>query len=920
LEAARFTIKGIKHITLGPPTPLFYRIWKNLPFCAVPGRLFLRIYNCSGCSENRVENRSPIERRLMKNQAWGPIMKLLRLWQCRQFSGESRIARRPRRALKRQVHLRAERLEEREVPSGSTFAVTSTSDGGAGSLRQAILDANAASSAAAIIFNIPGSGVQTIRPSTPLPIISVPVTLDGTTQPGFSGTPLIQLDGSQAIGQAPSGLTLFGGNSTVQGLVINRFGGFGITLAQKGGDVIQGNYIGTDATGRPALGNYGGIVVACNRNRIGTNGDGVNDAAERNLISGNLGGGGGVDIGSNGNVVAGNYIGTDVTGTRALANSFGIALGGTANLVGTTGNDVDDAAERNLISGNQYDGVAIPNGDHNAIAGNYIGTDITGSLALGNGLASVDLYQGAHANRIGTSGTSKNPADERNLLSGNALFGVDIRDAGTTQNLVAGNYIGTDVTGSKPLGNLNYGVYLEPGSGYNIIGGTAFGAGNLISANGSSTYPGDGVYLSSSNSNLVQGNLIGTDASGENGSGNAGYGVAILNSSFNLIGGVTAGENLISANHLDGILVFGAGSAGNVIEGNFIGTDATGTFPLGNLSSGVDISSSAAGTTVGGTAPGAGNLISGNGTLGLAGDGVLLNYVADTLVQGNRIGTDRTGARPLGNAYQGVNIINSFQNMVAGNVIGFNGGDGVLVAFGGTGNLISQNSIHQDGGLGINLQPVGEPPHTVTPNHPGGGTDGPNNLQNFPVLSDADTVGGSTVLEGFLNSTASTTFTLEFFSNAVLNPSGYGEGMHFLGSTSVTTDGTGNVFFSFTVSFMLPAGSFITATATDPGQNTSEFSQGIGLTFDVPLLGANRPYLVNQDGSQSPLALQSSKRDGDRHGYYRTTERLANADRGIIRMQTWGQFQAFSTEDARAASDLIFQDAARFSTFIHFRK
>jgi ELWxxDGT repeat protein len=669
------------------------------------------------------------------------------------------------------------------VAAGNVFKVTNVADSGPGSLRQALLDANATPGVDVVAFNIPGSGVQTIQPLTRLPIITVPLILDGATQPGFAGTPIIQLDGSQETGGSPDGLVLFAGNCTVRGFVINRFATEGIIIEQNGGNVIQGNYIGTDATGTQALGNYGAILIDSSGNLVGTNGDGVNDAGERNVISGNRGSNGGVLIDSNQNIVAGNYIGTDVTGTQPLGNTFGVAIVGTGqfNVIGTDGKGSNQAAKGNVISGN-----------------------------LGNG---VVISQASN-------------------------------------NVVAGNYVGTDAMGMGPLGNADNGIYLV-GASSNTVGGTAPGAGNVISGNSTTALYGSGVFLSGSTSNLVQGNLIGTDMGGQYGIGNAGYGVAINNGATNIIGGTTAAaRNVISRNGLAGVSVFG-NTTGNLVEGNFIGTDREGTLALGNASGGVQVGGGAANNIVGGTAAGAGNLISGNGSSALFGAGVTLFGAGTTgnLVQGNLIGTDVTGAQPLGNYYQGVTIESSASlNTIggttagAGNVIAFNPGDGVLIYQDGTGNRISQNSIHSNGGLGINLEPVGEPFHLVTPNHSGGSQGGPNNLQNYPVLTGVVSASGATTVSGSLNSTANTTFTLEFFSDTVLNPSGYGEGEAFLGSIPVTTDANGNVTFQASFPMAVPAGQFVTATATDPGNNTSEFSQGQPVASPPPPAAAGAPY------------------------------------------------------------------------------
>ena len=194
----------------------------------------------------------------------------------------------------------------------SMFVVTTAGDSGAGSLRQAILDANAHSGADTIVFNIPGSGLHTITPSTALPTISDPVTIDGSTQPGFTGSPIIELNGSQA-GANVDGLRITAGSSVVSGLVINRFSSDGVELSGNGGNIVEGCFIGTDATGTVDRGNaFRGLNIASSNNTIGGTA-----AAARNVISGNDNTGIFMTAGTTGNLVQGNFIGTERRGHRS---------------------------------------------------------------------------------------------------------------------------------------------------------------------------------------------------------------------------------------------------------------------------------------------------------------------------------------------------------------------------------------------------------------------------------------------------------------------------------------------------------------------------------------------------------------------------------------------------------------------------
>jgi hypothetical protein len=262
------------------------------------------------------------------------------------------------------------------------------------------------------------------------------------------------------------------------------------------------------------------------------------------------------------------------------------------------------------------------------------------------------------------------------------------------------------------------------------------------------------------------------------------------------------------------------------IEGNFIGTDPSGTLDRGNLEHGVVIWESS-NVTVGGSSPAARNLISGNGT-----HGVLIGS-AWNQVSGNLIGTQSNGKSPLGNSGHGVAIISTsnsaaFDNLVGGtapgwaNTIAFNGGDGIAIFYAQTASLINaynsvySNSIFSNKGLGIDLADNGP-----TPNDAGDADTGPNFQQNYPVLSSAKkSAAGKTTIKGKLNSAPNQVFTVQFFSN----PKGTNEGRNYIGQKIVTTDGTGNFSFTFATTKKVALGQNMTATAMDPSGNISEFS------------------------------------------------------------------------------------------------
>jgi titin len=249
------------------------------------------------------------------------------------------------------------------------------------------------------------------------------------------------------------------------------------------------------------------------------------------------------------------------------------------------------------------------------------------------------------------------------------------------------------------------------------------------------------------------------------------------------------------------------------VQGNYIGTDVSGTAALGNGSDGIAILNGSD-STVGGTTAAAANVISANG-----GSGVLLSgaNAMSNLIEGNFLGTDTSATLNLGNAANGVTIQNASINTIggtaagAGNVIAFNGNDGVLVDT-GTGNAILSDLIFANGNLGIQLLNNG------------------NNNQAAPQLLAAHQTGSGTMIVGKLRSTPNSTFPVQLFSDPSADPSGLGEGQQLLGTVTVTTNAAGITTFVLTIPTMVPAGQILTATATDANNNTSEFSDPVGVT------------------------------------------------------------------------------------------
>ena len=392
--------------------------------------------------------------------------------------------------------------------------------------------------------------------------------------------------------------------------------------------------------------------------------------------------------------------------------------------------------------------------------------------------------------------------------------GIAVNDG--DQNTVIGNYIGTDPTGMFDLGNDGDGFTVDSTiitilSAANTIGGTLPADRNLISGNQE-----NGVNIFFSSGNRVQGNIVGLAADGATDLGNNETGVILNFGSNNIVGGaVLEARNIVSGNRTNGITLQ-AGGGSHTVQGNHIGTDATGTLDVGNGFDGISFNVRA-NDLIGGANPGEGNLISGNDS-----DGISVGNSNTLQILGNLIGTQADGVTPLGNGAHGVFFFATGATTTIGvtapNTIAFNGGDGVFDSS-GTGNRIARNSIHSNGGLGIDLGANG-----VTPNDAGDADTGPNNLQNFPVLTSAINSGMSVSFNGSLNSTAGADFTLDFYAVGACDAAGSGEGQIHIGSAAVTTDAAGNAAFSQTFLAAIPADYRFTATATDAANNTSEFS------------------------------------------------------------------------------------------------
>ncbi|GAC1387371.1 MAG: hypothetical protein NVS1B7_1500 [Candidatus Saccharimonadales bacterium] len=656
--------------------------------------------------------------------------------------------------------------------SAATYSVTNTNDSGPGSFRQAILDANSNPGSDTINFSIPVNCPHII-PTSPLPpinsTVASPAIIDATGQTcnvGGANSPKIELSGNGA-GAGARGLYITGNaaGSSVRGLVINRFGGQGIFIDTNNVTIV-GNYIGTTLDGTASAGN----------------------------------GGDGVAI----------FSGTNA----ATANN---------NIIGGT-----TLADRNIISGNSQNGVGLTtqNGgtvSNNKVEGNYIGTDVTGSYAIGNGGDGVLLNHPAGTavatgNLFGDlTGTTPGGActGACNLISGNVANGLGLWHNGTSNSTVSGNYIGTNAAGTGAIANGNIGVEVNE-TPNNTVGGTTPNARNILSGNG-----GAGVFLTgaSSTGNIVAGNYIGTNSAGTFGIGNKKMGIGIgsspgaVGANSNTIGGTTGTTpgtactgacNLISGNGQNGIFMTGSECGGHIIVGNYIGINAQGAAAIGNASDGIGILNTP-NTQIGNGTTAGKNIIGSNGS-----NGIIVVGGGST---GNRIDLNTVGYSGFGNTASGVATSYAINT------------------------AILRNSIYANGILGIDRNNNGSVDQNTL-----------NGASNFPNVYAARTKAGVSKIGGQFNSSPNSSFQVDFFYSTGCNgsiPQNYGQGQNYIGSTSVATDQFGNTAFGYNPASPIPGNQYVTATATrkvnGTPADTSEFSKCVLVNVTKPALtnGAN---------------------------------------------------------------------------------
>ena len=367
-----------------------------------------------------------------------------------------------------------------------TFTVINTADMGAGSLRQAILDANGTAGFDAITFAIPGGGPHVITLATELPQVTGVCSIDATTQPGFTTAPIVRLHGGAIVGTG-NGFTVVGGSTLIRGFSITGFPGSvltgnGIFFPSASGDAntVEGNFVGIDT---------GGVTVIANASD-GIRGEAGSDshtiggtvASARNVSTANSDG---VQLSSTvGAMIQGNYLGPNATGTAGPGN---VASG--CRLISTTACTVGGpAGSRNIISGNTTDGIVVnTGGTSNSIAGNYIGMTVTGNAPFGNGSFGVNLL-GANATNVG------GPAvNDRNVITANPGGGVN---APAQSHNIQGNYIGIDAAAMVGYGNGANGI---------IAGGNNTG----ISSNEVVQHSTAGINASGMNVSITANNLYG---------------------------------------------------------------------------------------------------------------------------------------------------------------------------------------------------------------------------------------------------------------------------------------------------------------------------------------------------------------------------------------------------------------------------
>ena len=672
------------------------------------------------------------------------------------------------------------------VPSSAaalTFDVSSTADSGAGSLRQAIDDANATPGADVIDFV--GGSEGTIALDSALPPISEAVTIDsGQTATVAGGS----LTGTE------SGFQVAASDVQIASMVIQDFPGDGVEVTSGANAVVENSVITSNGGSGVSLG-------------MGTTGATVLG----NVISGN--GNWGIDVAggvsADRHLIRGNLVGTDAAGAAALPNASGgvlVEAGAPGTAVGGSG-----TGQGNVLSGNTGPGVRV-SANGTSVVQNLIGVDATGASAIGNGASGIEV-QGTPSGVV-IGGTTVAAA---NVIAGNGIHGISL---GATATQVIGNQIGTDRSGTSAIPNAQDGIFVAGANNRIGVSGTS-GAGNPVAnlISGNAAY---GIEVGSGgNGTLIQANKIGTDASGSAAlpNGVAPTGAGILAQEAVTIGGTAAGTgNLISGNDGPGVSLDGSdpGQSSTVL-GNTIGLNGAGTGTVANSGAGISI---AAGTdaTVGGAATGAGNLISGNTGSGIASDGTGVQ------ISGNRIGVAADGTTAAGNGGDGIALGAAAQGHLIGgttaadeNLVVNQTGSGISDLSAAGGNQIAANSIFANGTLPIDQLADG----SLNANDAADAAP----PQNSPTITSALTNGSRVTVRGALQSAASRTYVVRVYAAAAGTCDGT-DMRSYVGSTTVQTNAAGSGSFNTTFAQGLPQNRCVTATAMSPQKNTSELGAG----------------------------------------------------------------------------------------------
>ncbi|WP_081590466.1 right-handed parallel beta-helix repeat-containing protein [Blastomonas sp. AAP53] len=725
-------------------------------------------------------------------------------------------------------------------PSPAPWIVTNTNDSGAGSLREVVTWANLQPGPVTVIFAIPGAGPHTITLASALPNITANgVTIDGTTQSGTQCRDLwagnghdlrINVRGSSGF----DGFRLAGANQTIKGLSLTGFQNAIRPLPGNSNATIQCNYLGLLANGTSS-GNARGVRSLGGSPRIG----GL-DAGQGNVISANTIAGVVTEQGSTDTAIRGNFIGTDATGMTARPNGTGIN-----NFFGTaTWRDIT----RNLISGNnagivlESDDAISASTDQIRIQRNRIGFNRDLSALLLNG--------------TNTGGIWFAPGSITNVLIGGLASSEGNEIAGSRDGIVLQGVSNIRIRGNTIARSGSRGIWVENGSNI-TIGGIAGTEGNRIGGNAS-----DGIRLLAGSTGItILGNLIqpvaitgGTYANGE-------HGIAIDGASNVVIGdGTASGRNIISGNGMRGIQGSGTNSA-ITINGNYIGTDATGNVAVANgdlsgpsqkdavaFDSGAVSNVSVLNNVIGGYASAlveffhissVGITIQGN-NIGVGADGtsrIVFGNNEDLIwIGGNPRAHDNVligGTAPgQGNivafgSQSGIHVDSTGSNIqVIGNTVRNNARNGINVLQNTKAAVIS-NRVYDNGLIGIDLAENG-----VTTNDAGDSDSGPNDLLNFPEITSVSVVGSNQLIYDFtLDAPADGNgYRIEFFANSAADGSGYGEGETLLGHVDIAHNG-GSQSYSGTITSLVPVGigNIISATATRKTAGgawdiTSEFS------------------------------------------------------------------------------------------------